>query len=118
MAWSGLAAAGPKVGRKKCKSDDCRKLAETHEHYCFDCQIEGRAPGFKEREPRRGDIELPELYEIHCLMCGRGYERKLLKAQHAKLRTGCCNHCGGMMLVERADMGSIGSPAGSRVGYE
>ena len=102
---------------RRCETDHCMNIAEARDFYCLVCQITGRAPVLRQGLP--GDVpgERPRVYEVKCMMCGRGYDVKLLLAERAQLRAAACQHCSGAVLVEEAEYGTIGSSAGSRVGY-
>lgn len=63
---------------------------------------------------------LRHLFEATCLLCARGeffsWSAAELMAQHG---TRFCGHCGGRVLIDRADIGNPGSPMlGHTTGYK
>ena len=103
---------------RKCAQVGCRNRAAIEDQWCVDCALKGLAPHETLSKELRGPEPATTLYDVTCLNCGRGYERRwtqqdLLDVHRFFSRR--CPVCNGTMLIEPAYYGSIGSAEASRL---
>lgn len=106
---------GNQWSRRKCATIICNKYAEMGEHFCIECQL-GDEEGIEPRQRDIPDVDVP--YSVSCMSCGRGYDIKMTEKKGKLCQTigfKRCQFCNGTVVMERSDLGRIGSALGSRM---